>query len=218
MFIGRVPKISSTSESLNCLLITLLIQHSMLLQNLVTFSHSRKAWTTFFSLLQNKHVDESARFILNRILLVITPLCISLKCMSLENVSNVTIKLSWIFCRRLSFHPFIRLRILEQPLFEHWTINNKSGNSGSIACFLFWLNSLSVFLIEKARCSYSKKWMLYILFKSVLSNSSPSESNTSLTCLISFSNHFFLQIEFPISLYHKCAGLNSLKEAGEHFW
>ena len=95
---------------------------------------------------------------------------------------------SWIFCRRLSFCPFIRFRILEQPLFEHWTINNKSGKSGPIACFLFWLNSLSLFLIEKAGCSYSKKlhWISYISFKSIRSTSSPSESNILIKLLISF--------------------------------
>ena len=109
MFIGRVPNILSTFGSLKCLSITILIQHSILLQNLVTFSHSRKAWTTVSSLLQNKYVDESAKFILRRILLVITLLCIILKCISLENVSNVNKKTHRkIGFNKLKLHIFIQ--------------------------------------------------------------------------------------------------------------
>ena len=144
MFIGKVPNIVSTFGSLKCLSITLLIQHSILLQNLVTFSHSRKAWTTVSSLLQNKYVDESAKFILRRILLVITLLYIILKCISLENVPMQTRKLlrkvfltnwncissfsfmdqcSWIFCKRLSFsafHAFLNIRRAFIWTLNHW--------------------------------------------------------------------------------------------------
>ena len=90
MFIGRVPKIISTSESLKCLSITLLIQRSMLPQNLVPFWHSIKARTNSSPLLQNTSLDKSTRFIPKRILLVINPWHISLKVTSVENVLNVT--------------------------------------------------------------------------------------------------------------------------------
>ena len=53
--------------------------------------------------------------------------------------------------------------------------------------------------------------------KWVLSTSSPSDSDTSLTCTIPFCNHLFLEIRFPILLCHKGASLSSSKEAREHF-